>query len=84
MSGGHWEYGQDKIYIICEEVAEDEEVLERFPILAAYILRIGTMLKTIIKDIDWDISGDALIDNDKDFELRAILRIKEALKIYER
>lgn len=72
MSGGHWDYRHHEIGHVSEDVAKDREVSKRFPKLAKTIAKVGENLGTIIHELDYDLSGDSEIDDDKEYEKKAM------------
>ena len=72
MSGGHWEHCQDHISQELQAVAEDTEVLRRFPHLARSLENLSDRLYWVIKALDWDLSGDTPIADDARFEHEAL------------
>ena len=89
MSGGHWNYNQYKLEDYLKEVGLDGEIINRFPKIAQVFTGFGKALGKIMKDLDWDLSGDSSIKNDKEFEFNAIrelgivLEKKYKIRIYE-
>lgn len=73
MSGGHSDYCGEKVRRLLGELGEDAFVTERWPSLARALSGIGECVYEAEHAIDWDISGDALIDaTDDDFQLKAL------------
>lgn len=75
MSGGHWDYKQHDIRSILHDVAHDISVKKRFPKLAKKLRRLGDELECIVHELDWDLSGDSTIEDDKYFEKDSICRL---------
>lgn len=75
MSGGHWNYNQHTIRSILMDVATDSKVKKRFPKLAKKLRHLGDELECIVHELDWDISGDSSIEDDKYFEKDSICRL---------
>jgi len=78
MSGGHWDYSHFRIRDGLENVGEDGNIILRFPKLAQVFRDLAGFMDDTINDLDYDLSGDTEIENDKDFEEKAI---RELLKI---
>jgi hypothetical protein len=76
MSGGHWDYSQYKVRDTLESVSYDTEIAKRFPRLSSVMKELSTTLYDIINDLDWDLSGDTIINNDTEFENNALNSIK--------
>ena len=76
MSGGHFEYCQSRMRNCLERIAEDEEILQRWPRLAQRLDMLAHVLNDIIHDIDWDLSGDSIIEDDKQFELISLKKLQ--------
>jgi len=79
MSGGHWDYCQYRIEEYLDRVGTDGYVIMRFPKLAQVLRDLGVQLNSIVHDLDWDISGDTIIDNDKEFEEASIKKLGETM-----
>lgn len=84
MSGGHWNYEGFKLKDVLEQIGNDPSVKERFPRLSAIFPKLANVLYEIEHDLDWDLSNDSAIENDKTFEGKAIADILEAVKGPER
>ena len=72
MSGGHWNYANFRIQDGLETIAEDEDVEKRWPIISKVFGNLAAILYNTAHDMDWDLSGDTLIVDDKKFELEAM------------
>lgn len=72
MSGGHWDYRGCQIREILQEMAMDHHVATRFPALAKRLDALGEALFRIEHELDWDLSGDTEIRDDRSFEHRAL------------
>lgn len=89
MSGGHWEYEQYGMERVLKEIGRDGETILRFPKLAQIFRDLGEVLGEVVHDLDYDFSGDSSIDNDSQFENKAVSRItgvvnkKCKFKVYE-
>lgn len=84
MSGGHWNYSNHEIKEHLCEIGNDGYMIRRFPRLADIMHNLGVQLDDIIHEIDWDFSGDSSIDDDKEFEKKAIKMLIEALALEAR
>lgn len=89
MSGGHWEYRDSQISEILQTVGQDGKVIQRFPKLAQVFRDLGEKLGDITHELDWDFSGDSMIEDDRKFELEcleemaAVLKKKFKFRVYE-
>ena len=72
MSGGHWDYCQYRIRDNLSDIADDPQVAERFPLLAKRFEALSHALCEVIHDLDWDLSFDQSIKDDRAFEVRAL------------
>lgn len=81
MSGGHWDYNHDIIEDELFKVAQDFEVIRRFPKLGSVLASLAVSLSEIVKEIDWDISGDASIDDDKRFQDESIKKLEKVVGV---
>lgn len=72
MSGGHWNYAGPRIRDELEMIAEDSAVARRFPALAAELERLARALYRVEHDLDWDLSADSGIRDDRAFEEQAL------------
>ena len=68
MSGGHWDYCGSQIRNYIEEICEDVKVLERWPHVYATLCEIAVWVESVEHDMDWDLSGDAVIKKDSVFD----------------
>lgn len=81
MSGGNWDYVQGRIQNDLETVAnEDPAVMERWPRLRRALLSLSVSLYTLIKDMDWDLSGDSYIKDDETWEANALSILASAIE----
>ncbi|MCK5020423.1 MAG: hypothetical protein KAS32_25530 [Candidatus Peribacteraceae bacterium] len=79
MSGGHWNYDQHFMESFLYSVGRDSDVMLRFPKLAQTLRELSPVLGQIAHDLDWDMSGDSEIKDDKTFELKALEEITKVL-----
>ena len=85
MSGGRWEYCGSRIQISLETIALDPKVEERFPKLSTVLLELGEALYQIEHALDWDLSADSAITDDREFESNfAIKRLQKAVESLEK
>lgn len=77
MSGGHWDYSGFKLQNILENIAEDEEMKARWPDLAELFSDLGPVLYEIEHELDWHLSGDSIIKDNRKFSDAAIWKILE-------
>lgn len=80
MSGGHWNHEEYKIQELLERVGTDTAIRERFPSLAIELQAMGSLLTKIVRDLDYDISGDTSIKDDAAFEREALRSLGSPLK----
>lgn len=83
MSGGHWDYQGFKLKDILEQIGNDPQVKERFPKLAGILPKLGDILYEMEHDLDWDLSHDQYIENDKAFESKIIASLRDATGDHE-
>lgn len=81
MSGGHWDYEDSRIVELLEKISNDGYVIKRFPALTVVLRTIGKTLGDIAHDLDWDLSGDSMIENDQQFEIESIKKLGQCLKL---
>lgn len=81
MSGGHWDYEQSRLEEVMVRVGNDGQVVRRFPKLAQVYRDLGSVLSKIAHDIDWDLSGDTEIKDDRQFEIEMLEKIAKVLKV---
>lgn len=79
MSGGHWDYSQYRLEEYLQNVGNDGQVVQRFPTLAKVLLNLGTSLSQIVHDLDWDISNDTSIKDDRAFEDESLFKLHNAI-----
>ena len=77
MSGGHFDYVQYRITEGLLEFGSDKEVKKRFPTLSKKLRHLSLFLVEILHDIDWDLSGDSSIEDDKEFEKESLKQLGE-------
>lgn len=80
MSGGHWDYCQYRITEGLSTIGNDGSVILRFPKLAQVFRDFSKVLGDIIYELDWDISGDASIKDDREFEQIALQALGKAMR----
>lgn len=80
MSGGRWEYVQNRVRDGLLEVAHEPQVEQRFTALARVLELFAEQLYTIIKQLDWDLSSDTWIPDDREFEHRALEMLRKTLQ----
>lgn len=68
MSGGHWNYAGSRIENELLEIANDEAVIRRWPHLAALLANLAPELNRCEHDMDWDLSCDSIIKDDRVWE----------------
>lgn len=74
MSGGDWNYFDRRFISELEDFCND--IKKRFPDLSVELLKKGEIICNIIHDIDYDVCGDTMIENDADFETDSIKKFK--------
>ncbi len=79
MSGGHFGSAAFKVQDSLDHVSKDEYILKDYPRLSKLFDVLGDIFYFIINDLDYDISGDHLIKNKKEFQEKAIKKIKETI-----
>lgn len=80
MSGGHWDYAGAKIKYPLQDIAEDDKVLDRFPLLAKILYQLGDIIYDIEHDIDWDFCDDHYIKDDGKWEEDMIKQLEGIVK----
>lgn len=89
MSGGHWEYRQYTAKDMLLDVGNDGQIIRRMPKLAQVFRDLGSYFDDVWHDLDWDLSSDALIEDDSVFEreflekMMSIIGKKCKFRIYE-
>jgi len=79
MSGGHWNYRRHMVQEHLDEVAMDGTVMKRFPKLAGVFSELSSVLYDAIRELDYDLSGDSRIDEDREWERSALKALQDAL-----
>ena len=79
MSGGQWDYCGSKIKHALQEVAEEDIVLNRFPVLAKVLYSLGDILYDIEHDLDWDICDDSYIEDDRKWEEEMLKQLEKVI-----
>ena len=70
MSGGQWDYCGSRIRSELEMIAEDPLVRKRWPRIARLFADLSQIIYDAEHTMDWDLSGDTVIPDDKKFEVR--------------
>jgi len=78
MSGGHFGYVGTKIKDNLLTIAGDVYVDRRFPKLAQLFDDLGAIFEAVEHEIDWDMCGDSMIEDDEAFEREALMKLLEA------
>ena len=79
MSGGHWNYSGYRIQEALASIAEDPDVIERFPRLADALDKLADTLYRIEHALDWDLSSDESIENDAEYQSKALAALRAAI-----
>ena len=79
MSGGHWGYAGARLDYTLTEIAHDPAVGERWPQVAALLTSLGTTLRALEHEMDWDLSADTHIEDDSEWDARACKLLREAV-----
>ena len=80
MSGGHWNYDGFQMRNHLENIGRDKEVKKRFPKLAKVLLDLSVVMGDIDHELDWDLSCDQMIENDKKFEEESLKKLRSIIK----
>ena len=72
MSGGHFNRQEFQLEYVTEQIAEDNFFRKDCPLLAKVLPNIGKVMRNIIRDYDYHISGDTIIRDMQAFEKDAI------------
>jgi len=68
MSGGRWDYAGSCIEQGLLDVANDPEAKRRWPAICEAMGALARLLYRIERDMDWDLSSDCYIEDDRLFE----------------
>ena len=79
MSGGYFGVAAFHVQNSLDHVSKDEYILKDYPKLSKLFDVLGDVLCFIIDDLDHSISGDYFIENKKEFQEKAIKKIKEVI-----
>lgn len=80
MSGGAFDYVGWTIKDGLDHVADNEDVLRRWPLTASILRELGAELYRIEHDMDWDLSGDTpLRISDEEFDAAVIASLRRVL-----
>lgn len=74
MSGGDWDYFDRRFILELENFCND--IKKRFPYLSVELFKKGKIICNILHDIDYDVCGDTIIENDADYEIDSIKKLK--------
>ena len=78
MSGGHWQYVGGLLETALLSIATDPTVLERWPRVAALFGALGAPVRLAEHEMDWDLSSDHAIVDDRAFQDHICHAILEA------
>ena len=78
MSGGHWDYAGQRIEDCCDRVGGDGVAIKRWPQTAAIFRALGNALFKAERGMDWDLSGDSIIENDAEWDNKTSAAILNA------
>lgn len=76
MSGGHWDYVGGKIATDLKNIADDENVKSRWPLISLLFSKLALIIYEGEHYMDLDLSGDKMIYDDKDFDLSIMCRMR--------
>ena len=79
MSGGHWGYAGARLDATLTEIADHPEVSERWPQVAAIFASLGSTLRALEHEMDWDLSADTHIGDDSEWDDRACQLLRAAV-----
>ena len=74
MSGGHWQYSGSRLRDLLEQIAGDREVRWRWPRIAQFLASLAPILYDAEHEMDWDLSSDSSVKDDRAFEDRRHFR----------
>jgi len=77
MSGGHFDYSQHGLSNCLNDFFRDKDVKKRFPQTAKLLKDLENILGKTLHDIDWDLSDDAYIKDDKEFDKGLFNKLKD-------
>ena len=75
MSGGHWGYGHSVVRDHLDTVGADPQVIARWPLLATLWRQLAEIVYDEEREMDYALSGDTGISDDRAFECAAVGRI---------
>lgn len=79
MSGGHWDYRQQHVTHVLDDVGRDHEVRARWPHVAQAMRKLADALGEVLHDMDWCLSDDTSIDDDGAFDQKSLELLRQAL-----
>jgi len=79
MSGGHWDHSGYTIEHMLTQIGNDPAIIKRFPKLSEILIKLGHTLYITEHTLDLDISGDAIIKNDIEFETNTMKELKKCI-----
>ena len=79
MSGGHWNYDGFQMRNHLENMGRDRDVKKRFPKLAKVLLDLSAAMGDIDHELDWDLSYDQMIEDDKKFEEENLKKLRSII-----
>lgn len=89
MSGGHWDYEQNRIRNVLEIVGNDGKIIQKAPKIAQVYRSLATILENNMHAMDYDLCSDSEIEDWKSFEKKFIEQLGKAInqkyfvRIYE-
>ncbi len=79
MSGGNWDYTGAKLLEWLTFIGNDGAARRRWPMTINAFYILGDPLRKAEHEMDWDLSGDKKIDDDKQFDEAALWSLVEPL-----
>ncbi|MGH9876147.1 MAG: hypothetical protein ACRD5H_00785 [Nitrososphaerales archaeon] len=77
MSGGHWNYVGYRLNDALSMIARDKTVIKRWPHIAVLFDTLGEILLTAEHEMDWALSENSNIENDKALQLQICNQVLE-------
>lgn len=75
MSGGRWDYCGFRILSALETISQDSSTIDRWPKIAGILADLGGWLYRVEQELDYDLSGDRPIKDDKGWQNKKIAEL---------
>lgn len=89
MSGGHWDYEQERFNSFLDSIDEENdsysntvlrEAIEQMPELHSKMMEVAKLFYEYLHDLDWHICSDTEIDNFSKYQKKMLKKLEKIIK----